>query len=201
MANTAQDVVDFDEMYPGRFLKAGEFNGRDVHLTITRVYKDELEGNKGKQVKGILSFRETPKELALNKTNGECIKAMFGRKVQEWVGKRVTLYPQKIESDLADIAIRVRGSPDLAADVTFTLSLPRKKPREVTLKKTPSGRAAAVRPGSPGAAANGSSGAPASSPPVAPATGAGEDREPTDAALAAEAARAANEEPIDFSLS
>lgn len=165
-----KEAVDFDELYPGRFLKAGEFGGRDVNLTITRVQLDELEGNKGKQVKGVLTFRETPKELVLNRTNGECIKAMFGRRLADWVGKRVTLYPQKIESDLADIAIRVRGSPDLERDVAFTLSLPRKKPRDMTLKKTTSGRAAAARPaaGGSGGPASSAAGAPASSPPADP---------------------------------
>jgi hypothetical protein len=120
-----------------------------VNLTITKVEIDELEGNKGKQVKGLLTFKEAPKQLVLNKTNGECIKAMFGRKLADWVGKRVTLYPQKIESDLADIAIRVRGSPDLTADVPFTLQLPRKAPRQLVMKKTPVGKEAP--PAEPGA--------------------------------------------------
>ena len=162
----AKDAVDWDEMYPGRFLKAGEFKGRDVNLTITKVQVDELEGNKGKETKGILSFSETPKQLALNKTNGLTIRAMFGRKLAEWVGKRVTFYPAQIDSEFADIAVRVRGSPDLQADVTFTLQLPRKKPRDVTLKKTPTGRAAAVRPASAGTSTS-STGAPASPPPAA----------------------------------
>jgi hypothetical protein len=179
----AKDAIDFDELYPGRFLKAGEFKGRDVDLTIVRVQIDELEGNKGKQMKGVLSFKETPKELVLNRTNGECIKAMFGRRLADWVGKRVTLFPQKIESDLADLAIRVRGSPDLSADVTFTLSLPRKKPRDLTLKRTGSGRAAAARPATGG----GSVGPPASPPPAAREPG--DDREPTDEELAAAAER------------
>jgi hypothetical protein len=146
----AKDAVDFDELYPGRFLKAGEFKGRDVNLTITRVQVDELEGNKGKETKGIITFRETPKQLVLNKTNGLSIKAMFGRAVAEWVGKRVTLYPQKIESDMADVAIRVRGSPDLEADVEFVLQLPRKAPKQMTMKKTPVGKE--LPPPEPGSA-------------------------------------------------
>jgi predicted YcjX-like family ATPase len=130
-----KDVQDFDELYPGRFIKAGDLKGRDVTVTISKVHVEELEGTK-KQSKGILSFRESPKELVLNRTNGECIKAMFGRRLTDWTGKRITIYPAKIESDLADLAIRVRGSPDLSADVTFMLSLARKRPRETTLKKT-----------------------------------------------------------------
>jgi predicted YcjX-like family ATPase len=136
------EAVDYDELYPGRFIKAGDLKGRDVNLTITKVRADELEGTKGKQIKGVLTFKETKKEIVLNRTNGECIKAMFGRKLADWVGKRVTFYPAKIESEVADLAIRVRGSPDLAADLTFTLALARKRPRDLVLKKTATGKAA-----------------------------------------------------------
>jgi predicted YcjX-like family ATPase len=140
-----KDVQDFDELYPGRFIKAGDLKGRDVTVTIAKVHVEELEGTK-KQTKGVISFRETPRELVLNRTNGECIKAMFGRHLAEWAGKRLTLYPAKIDSDLADIAVRIRGSPDLAADVTFELHLARKRPRKVTLKKTGNGKAAEPAP-------------------------------------------------------
>ena len=144
----AKDVVDFDELYPGRFLKAGEFKGLDVTLTLVKVSLDELEGNKGKQQKGVLSFRETPKQIALNRTNGECIKAMFGRRLADWPGKRITFYAAKINSEFADIAIRVRGSPDLKEPVTFLLQLARKSPRKVTLAVT---KAGAARPANGGA--------------------------------------------------
>jgi predicted YcjX-like family ATPase len=131
----AKEVQDFDELYPGRFIKAGDLKGRDVTLTIAKVVVEELEGSK-KQTKGVVSFKESPRELVLNRTNGECIKALFGRKLAEWIGKRITIYPAAIQSDLADLAVRVRGSPDIAQDVTFMLSLARKRPRSVTLKKT-----------------------------------------------------------------
>lgn len=142
MTTKTTNAVDYDELYPGRFIKAGDLRGRDVNLTITKVRADELEGQKGKQVKGVLSFKETKKELVLNRTNGECIKAMFGRKLADWVGKRVTFYPAAIQSEVADLAVRVRGSPDLAADVTFSLALARKRPRDVTMKKTATGKVA-----------------------------------------------------------
>lgn len=139
MAKT-KEVTDFDQLYPGRFIKSGDLEGRDITLTISHVHLEELEGTT-KQMKGILTFKETPRQFVLNKTNGESIKAMFGRKVPEWVGKRVTFYAAKIESDLADVAIRVRGSPDLEHDITFTLNLARKRPRAMTMKKTVVGKA------------------------------------------------------------
>jgi hypothetical protein len=135
--------MDFDKLYPGQFLKAGMFSGRDVTLTIASVKLDELEGRKGKEMKGIIAFAEKPQRLVLNKTNGLCLKAMFGRETEAWVGKRVTLYPAKIQFEDNDLAIRVRGSPDLLAPVTFTLKLARKADKQVTLARTGVGAAAA----------------------------------------------------------
>lgn len=128
--------MDFDRLYPGQFLKAGMFQGRDVTLTIATVKLDELEGRKGKEMKGVISFSEKPQKLVLNKTNGLCIKAMFGRETNAWIGKRVTLYPAQVQFEDSDLAIRVRGSPDLHAPITFTLKLSRKADRQVTLSKT-----------------------------------------------------------------
>lgn len=128
--------MHFDEMYPGRFVKAADFRGLDVTYTVKAVQLDKLEGNKGVQTKGILSFHETEKQLALNKTNGLCIKSMFGAQTDAWVGKRVTFYPANIQFEDTDIAVRVRGSPDIAAQITFELKLPRKKPKTTVLQKT-----------------------------------------------------------------
>src|SRR5205085_5994632 len=75
--------VDWDELYPGRFLKAVDFKGKTVTLKISEVKIEELVGDKGPQVKGVISFERTEKQWALNKTNGICLKEMFGRKVQE----------------------------------------------------------------------------------------------------------------------
>lgn len=131
--------VDWDELYPNRFLKAGEFKGKKVTLTITEVRIEELEGDKGKQIKGIVSFKETPKRLALNKTNGILLREMFGRVLSDWTGKRVALFPDTWDGDLC---IRVWGSPDIEADIEVTVALPRKRPFTKTMKKT----GAAVRP-------------------------------------------------------
>ena len=125
--------VDWDQLYPGRFLKAGEFLGRKVTLTISDVELDELEGDKGKKVKGVVSFKETTRQLCLNRTNGICLKAMFGRKLAEWAGKRVTLFPGNWNGEEC---IRVWGSPDIAKDEEIVIELPRKKPTRMTMHKT-----------------------------------------------------------------
>ncbi len=128
--------VDFDQLYPGRFLKAGEFLGRKVTLTISDVELDELEGDKGKKVKGVVSFKETTRQLCLNRTNGICLKAMFGRKLAEWAGKRVTLFPGNWNGEEC---IRVWGSPDIAKDEEIVIELPRKKPTRMLMHKVVKG--------------------------------------------------------------
>lgn len=135
-----KEVDDFDQLYPGRFLKSGEMGGKPITLTIEKVFREDVETETGaKEGWSILRFRETPKELKLNRTNGECIKAMFGRSIKQWKGKRVTLYPAPFK-DYRDptrtTAVRVLGSPDISQPVTFDLQLPRKKPQRTTLQVT-----------------------------------------------------------------
>jgi hypothetical protein len=80
MAREFAKPVDFDQLYPGRFLKSGELLGKKVTVTIADVAIDELEGEKGKKVQGIIFLTGTDKQIVLNKTNGLCLKGMFGRK-------------------------------------------------------------------------------------------------------------------------
>lgn len=122
--------VDWDELYPGRFLKAGELLGRKVTVTISSVDLDTLEGDNGKKVKGVISFRETQKQLALNRTNGICLREMFGRQIPAWEGKRITLFPDEWNGEPC---IRVWGSPDIEQDKQIQIALPRRRPIPMTM--------------------------------------------------------------------
>jgi hypothetical protein len=132
------DIQSFDSLYPGRFLKAGMFNGQPVTYTIKSIQHDEIEGEKGTEQKVVLTFQETPFEHVLPKINAVAIKAMFGAQVQEWIGKRVTFYgttaimpfPKKKDEP----CIRVFGSPDIKADVRCEWTPPRRKAVVQTLK-------------------------------------------------------------------
>lgn len=132
-------IVDYDQLFPGRFMKAGEFQGRDVTLTIDGIEIEELPQDKGgDKPRGILAFRETKKKLVLNRTNGECIKGMFGRNPQEWIGKKVTFYPAEWNGEPA---IRVKGSPELADAMDVEVKLPKRRP--IMMKMLPTGKKAA----------------------------------------------------------
>jgi hypothetical protein len=128
--------TDWDELYPGRFLKAGQLGERKITLTIAEVVVDKLIGEDGKpKKKGVISFQGTEAQWALNRTNGICLLDMFGRKPQEWVGHKVTLFQGKVESgsQRGEPAIRVWGSPELERDRDVEIALPRKRPFKITL--------------------------------------------------------------------
>lgn len=151
-------------LFPSKYLRAADFQGKAVTLRIKDVRLEEMqEANGTSKQKGIVRFHDTSKALVLNRTNALCIAAMFGPETDKWVNRRVTLHPAPFRDPFtgeASTAIRVRGSPDIAKDVTFDLRLPRKNPVPVVLRKT-------------GAKANGKAPAPALAPEPAhdPVTG------------------------------
>ncbi len=139
---TTEKPVDYDELFLNRFLKAGLFKGKKVTLTITAVDTEPLPQDNGRdRIRGILSFKETERQLVLNSTNGQCIKAMFGRKVQDWVGKKVTLCAETDKFGRETVeAVRVWGSPELERDKSVDVQLPRRKPKTRTLHANGTGR-------------------------------------------------------------
>jgi hypothetical protein len=130
---TLPKPTTYDQLYPGRFLKAGELLGKKVTLTIADVDLEELVGDTGKpQTKCIISFRETPKKLVACKTNGICVREMFGKTLADWIGKRITLFE---DSWNGEPATRIWGSPDIDAPIEVTVTLPRRRPFKKTMHK------------------------------------------------------------------
>lgn len=87
-------MPDFRTFFDSEYLYAFHLAGREVTVTIDRVTGGELTGTGGKKArKPVVFFRGKDKPMALNKTNGKTIAAMYGNDVSKWVGKQVTLYP------------------------------------------------------------------------------------------------------------
>jgi hypothetical protein len=110
----------YDVMYPGRFLKSADLDGKIVTVTIADINAEELEGDKNKKKREyILTFVGKKKAFVLNKTNACLIVQMFGKNPNTWRGKRVTIYPTQCRfgPKMVD-CIRVFGSPDVTEDVT-----------------------------------------------------------------------------------
>ena len=124
--------TSYDQLYPGRFIKAAELLGKKPSLTMTDIDLEELEGDDGKKTKCIITFKETAKKLVACKTNGLCIKAMFGKELKEWLGKRLTIMEDVWNGEPC---IRVWGSPDIQADIDVEIALPRRRPFKRVLRR------------------------------------------------------------------
>lgn len=137
----------YDQLYPGRFIKAAELLGRKVTVSISDYEMEELEGDDGKKVKAILHFKETEKALVMCKTNGMCIRDMFGKTLTNWVGKRVTLFEDTWNGEPC---IRIWGSPDIERDFDVEVALPRRRPFKKTMHRVVIGGPKGVNTSSPG---------------------------------------------------
>ncbi|MEI6449162.1 MAG: hypothetical protein WCP98_04330 [Actinomycetes bacterium] len=138
--------LSFDELYPGTYVKAGEFNGKPATLTIKSVSREMLSnGTGGEEGAVIVAFAESEKLFVMNKTNAVCLRAMWGDDSGEWAGHKVTLHPIKDESGLSEsgLCIRVKGSPELTKPINFKARLGRKM---VAQTLVPTGRAPAPAP-------------------------------------------------------
>lgn len=76
----------------GKYLKYQELDSKDWTFTIKEFAKENLGKDGEHEMKWILYFEEMEKGLALNATNGKTICKLYGDEMDEWVGKRVTLY-------------------------------------------------------------------------------------------------------------
>jgi hypothetical protein len=107
-------MPDFRSMYDSNYLYAFDLKGRDVAVTIKDVKVAKLRSsdkNKPEQKKPVIHFKESHDErgLVLCKTNGKLIAGIYGNDTDAWLGKRITLFPARVEAFGATVdAIRIR---------------------------------------------------------------------------------------------
>ncbi len=109
-------MADVRSMFEKEFLYHYNLDGRDVPVTIRKVVQGAVQGTDGKkQKKPVVYFQGSDKGLALNITNVRTIGGMYGFKAEDWVGKRVTLYPTTTQFGPKTVeCIRVRPTAPAA---------------------------------------------------------------------------------------
>jgi hypothetical protein len=139
--------MDYEELFPGRFLKAADLKGQAATVAIKSVVGEEIDGKD----KCLVSFEGAKKQLVCNRTNAEAIKLMFGRNTDGWIGKRVTLFPVQIKDPFGDgdtIALRVVGSPEIDKPMSAEVKRGRKT---LKISVRPTGKPAPKSNGKPAA--------------------------------------------------
>lgn len=115
-------MAHFKTLFPSLYLGAHDLQGRDVSLTMRRVIVEDLKTSGGSERKPTVYFVETQakaaqaggeeKRLVLNKTNAKVIAKMYGPEVNDWAGKRITIYSARVAAFGEEVdAIRIRPVP------------------------------------------------------------------------------------------
>jgi hypothetical protein len=132
--------MNADALLEGEFIKAVELGDKlpaNPTYTIVAVNIETMPNIKkpGKEInKGVIMFAEIPRGWVMNRTNVECLKALFGPDTDGWLKHRVTLGTEPTKTGLG---IRIVGSPDINEPVTATWTPPRQ--RAVSKKMVPTG--------------------------------------------------------------
>lgn len=104
-------MPNINEVYPSKYLKAEDLQGREIPVTIARVEIEKI--GQGNDYKPVAYFEGKDKGVALNKTNSTNIAAAYGPETDDWVGCRVVLYTAWVEYQGKSVqAIRIRPAQE-----------------------------------------------------------------------------------------
>jgi hypothetical protein len=108
--------MKLNEMFPSRYVKGQDLNGRAVTVTIERIQLEGMRPNpKSPELeKYVLYTTEGKKGIVLSKTIATQIARILGSdESDEWKGKKVTLFPTPMTvAGVQRVAIRARKSSD-----------------------------------------------------------------------------------------
>lgn len=90
--------MKISQLFPSKFVKAADLNGKTVTLTIAKLVVEELGHGPDKERKPVLYFQKATKGMVLNRTNAMTIAALYGDESDEWEGKRISIYPTRIRA-------------------------------------------------------------------------------------------------------
>jgi hypothetical protein len=103
-------------MMPSNWLKAQDLEDEDLAVTISAIKQEEIGQGGQTEWKWVLYFQGLEKGLVLNKTNATTIGKLHGEYTDDWMGKRITLYPTEVDFQGQRVqAIRVKNKVPKAA--------------------------------------------------------------------------------------
>jgi hypothetical protein len=88
-----QHMVSIAREFPSKYVKAADLNGRPKQMTMTYAEREKF----GNGESGLaLHFQDEEKALILNKTNATVIRDAYGDDTENWRGRKITLYSEKV---------------------------------------------------------------------------------------------------------
>lgn len=85
--------MNMNEVYPSKYLKADDLQGREVRVTMQSVEMEKI----GDDMKPVLYFKGATKGVVLNKTNNGTIAAAYGWESDDWVDQPLILFSVMVD--------------------------------------------------------------------------------------------------------
>lgn len=112
----------FDYKYTGAYeLQPNE----EKVVTIKKVCKEEVNSTDGKKSMCLVAyFEESSKPMVLNKTNCKTIEKLYSPFTDDWLGKKITVFAQKVKAfgDTVD-ALRIRPTKPIEKAVDYSAQI------------------------------------------------------------------------------
>lgn len=104
--------MKLNEVFPSKYVKAEDLQGREVPVVISNVIMEKL----GDDTKLVLHFQNRSKGMVCNKTNAGRIAYMYGDDTDSWIGKEIILASEFVEFQGKTVkGLRVRPPPPTSA--------------------------------------------------------------------------------------
>ena len=75
------------------YIGAYALDGNDLDVTIQHAKREIVIGASGKKEECLVAHLVDQKPLIVNRTNAKALSKLYGPYVEDWAGKRITLYP------------------------------------------------------------------------------------------------------------
>lgn len=85
--------MKMNEIYPSKYLKADDLQGREVRVTMQSVELEKI----GDDNKPVLYFKGKDKGVVLNKTNANTISVGYGDDTDEWFDQPLILFSVMVD--------------------------------------------------------------------------------------------------------
>lgn len=85
--------MKMNDIYPSKYLKAGDLQGREVRVTMANVELEKI----GDDNKPVLYFKGKDKGVVLNKTNASTISIAYGDDTEDWYDQPLILFSVMVD--------------------------------------------------------------------------------------------------------
>lgn len=88
----------YDPDYLGAYSLDKDGKYTDMVVTIKQIRQGKIKGTDGKETEEIMADMVNQKPMVLNATNCKTIEKLYGPHIEDWAGKKITLYVAKVRA-------------------------------------------------------------------------------------------------------